>query len=95
MWPEMLQWECGENEMRKGQRMNKYTDFLFARPSFLEGVARVLDLGGTLQEYNRSLSEEDADFIALAADTKAVGDDLWAALRRAVSEDGVTLGEGE
>ena len=31
-----------------------------ARPSFLEGMARVLDLGGTLNEYN--LNEYDLPF---------------------------------
>lgn len=52
------------------------TDFLFARPSFLEGVARTIDLFGTLQEYNRSANENEADSCALYHDFKAVGDDI-------------------
>jgi hypothetical protein len=31
-----------------------HTDFLYARPSFLEGLARVADFGNVLQTYNTS-----------------------------------------
>lgn len=62
------------------------TDLLFARPSFLAGAARVLDVGGTLQEYNRSLTPEDADAIALYNDFRAIGLDLEAALGEAEQE---------
>jgi len=41
--------------------MSNNSTFLFARPSFLEGVARVMDLGGTLQVYNNSKTEKEAD----------------------------------
>lgn len=50
--------------------------FLFAKPSFAEGMARIMDLGNTLNEYNRSLTPEQADFIALAMDYQALGQDL-------------------
>lgn len=50
--------------------MNGITDFLFARPSFLEGMGRVVDLGDTLTEYN---SSADSDQVALAMDWVAVG----------------------
>lgn len=60
--------------------MNDYTMILYARPSFLEGMARVLDFGGTLNEYNSSLSEEQADCLALNADWMAVGQDLGGVL---------------
>jgi hypothetical protein len=56
------------------------TDALFARPSFLSGVARVLDLGGTFDGYNHSESEEDADLRALLGDWAAVGADLQRAI---------------
>ncbi|TSC83528.1 MAG: hypothetical protein G01um101417_511 [Parcubacteria group bacterium Gr01-1014_17] len=46
---------------------------LFAEPSFVEGMARVLDIGGTLQRYN---TEHDPDAIAIKNDWRAVGDDL-------------------
>jgi hypothetical protein len=36
-----------------GRRHGRFTDLLHARPTFLEGVARLLDVGGTLNEYNR------------------------------------------
>ena len=58
--------------------MQKY--FLFANPSFIEGMARVLDLGTTLNEYNTSLTPEEADHEAMASDWKAVASDLKAAM---------------
>jgi hypothetical protein len=58
------------------------TDFLFARPSFLEGVARVIDLGSTLQVYNTSDTPEQADRRALSEDFAAVGDDMREAIRK-------------
>ncbi len=45
--------------------MGTYTDFLYARPSFAEGMARIMDFGNTLTEYNRS---PDPDTMALVAD---------------------------
>jgi hypothetical protein len=52
------------------------TGFLYARPSFLEGMARIADVGNLLNEYNSSLSEEQADYLALKADWAMVGRDL-------------------
>ncbi len=52
------------------------TDFLFARPSFIEGMARTLDMFTTLQEYNKSATEEEADAWAIYNDFKVVGEDL-------------------
>lgn len=57
------------------------TDFLFARPSFWSGAARVLDFAGTLQTYNTSREAEEADRRALRADWNAVGDDMRWAIR--------------
>lgn len=56
--------------------MSNYTDFLYARPSFLEGMARTLDFAGVLNEYNESMSAEQADYLAMRADWRAVGEDL-------------------
>jgi hypothetical protein len=53
--------------------MGQFSSNLFADPSFLEGMARVLDMGGTLNEYNRSLTGEMADFYALFGDWATVG----------------------
>ncbi|WP_268914141.1 hypothetical protein [Lentilactobacillus sp. SPB1-3] len=55
-------------------------DSLFAMPSFINGAARVLDLGSTMNEYNYSDSTIEADQVALAGDWQAVGKDLWKAL---------------
>ena len=52
------------------------SDFLFARPSFLEGIARLADVGGTLNEYNTSRSGADADARALQGDWRAIGHDV-------------------
>jgi len=69
--------------------MNNFTSFLFAKPSFMEGVSRVLDLGGTLNQYNRSRTAEEADSLAMWADWSAVGSDLLAALKAKSSTRGV------
>lgn len=58
----------------------KYTDFLFARPSFWEGMGRVIDFGNALQEYNTSSSGSAADERALKADWQAVGEDMRKAM---------------
>ena len=60
--------------------VNRYTDFLYARPSFAEGVGRLMDFGNALNEYNRSATPREADERALRADWYAVGDDLRAAM---------------
>ena len=56
------------------------SDFLFARPSFLEGAARVLDVDCTLQEYNKSATPEEADALALFKDFQAAGNDIRSAM---------------
>ena len=50
--------------------MQQHRNFLFlcARPSFLEGLARIMDFGQTLNEYNSSPSAQEADFAAIAED---------------------------
>lgn len=56
------------------------TDFLFARATFLSGVASVLDLGGTLGNPNMSRNTTEADFMALRSDWLAVGNDMREAI---------------
>jgi hypothetical protein len=56
------------------------TDFLVARPSFLSGVCRILDLGATFNVYNSSRTPDEADLRAVYADWKVVGDDIFRAL---------------
>lgn len=57
------------------------SDFLFARPSFVEGAARILDFGNTLQEYNGSETEAEADTRAIQADVCSIAADFWQAIR--------------
>ncbi len=56
-----------------------YSEFIFARPSFVEGMARIVDVGDTLNGYNAS---DDPDTVALMMDWLAVGQ----AMRRAIGE---------
>ncbi len=63
----------------KSKRMIQTTS-LFAKPSFISGMARVVDLGGEFTSYNTSKSEGAADRKALRADWRAVGKDLEEAM---------------
>ncbi len=60
--------------------MRSPTEHLFARPSFLEGLARLFDFRGTLNEYNTSPTATDADMRALERDMAAIGVDFRKAL---------------
>jgi hypothetical protein len=60
--------------------MSPRTDFLFASPSFVEGVARIMDFGNVLNTYNSSNSENEADAIALRMDWRMVGVDIQKAM---------------
>ncbi|MCK5416665.1 hypothetical protein KAI92_04525 [Candidatus Parcubacteria bacterium] len=62
--------------------MSDNSTFLFARPSFIEGVSRVMDLGGTMQVYNNSKTENEADFKALKKDWEIVGKDIFDAINK-------------
>lgn len=57
------------------------TDFLYARPSFSEGVARIIDFGNGLNTYNTSPSSEIADEIAIGMDWAVVGKDIRVAIK--------------
>lgn len=52
------------------------TFHLFARPSFLEGLCRILDLYSSLQVYNRDRTGVEADTRALYNDWQMVGRDI-------------------
>lgn len=49
---------------------------LFANPSFAEGYTRLIDLFGTLNNYNESETVDEADYRAIKNDWIAVGEDL-------------------
>lgn len=52
------------------------SDFLFASPSLASGAARLLDWGGTFDQYNVSANGKEADTKAMLADWVSVGDDI-------------------
>jgi len=56
--------------------METHSDFLYASPSFVEGLARIVDLGGTMNEYNASPTGQEADAVAIWMDWAAVGQDM-------------------
>ena len=56
---------------------------LYARPSFAEGVARLLDVSNALNTYNSSASNEEASARAFRADLEAIGRDFGQVLRQA------------
>lgn len=66
--------------------MNESRFTLYSRPTFLEGVSRLVDFGGFLNEYNYSSSDEEADYRALLSDWEAIGDDLLSAYRKFLQE---------
>ena len=55
------------------------TDFLFAQPSYLSGLASMFDFAGALGEYNTAPTGEEADARALTMDWRAIADDYRAA----------------
>lgn len=55
---------------------------LFARPSFVEGAARLVDLGATLQQYNTSKTENQADIEAMRNDWCSVGEDFRVSIKQ-------------
>jgi hypothetical protein len=62
------------------------TDFLYARPSVLEGIGRNIDLFGVLNTYNTSRSGEEADSIAIASDWFAIYNDLYSAYNKTICQ---------
>jgi len=61
------------------------TDFLFARPSVLEGIGRNIDLFGILNIYNISKNGKDADARAHVNDVMALGNDFREAYKKYIN----------
>ncbi len=74
--------------------MSDFSTILFARPSFSEGMARIVDFGNTLSEYNRSPTGSQADSLAIRADWRAIGADLEEAEHGMCDEAGLLILEG-
>lgn len=54
-----------------------YSSYLSAYPTFLSGIARILDFGNTFDTYNNTSNGEQADSIGMLWDWSIVGKDLW------------------
>jgi len=52
------------------------TDFLYARPSVLEGMGRNVDLFGVLNKYNTSQNGAEADLKARRNDIEVLREDF-------------------
>ena len=61
--------------------------FLCAQPSFVEGLARIFDFAGTLNEYNRSTAPAQADEVAIRNDWRLVGMDMQKAVAQVEASD--------
>ena len=64
------------------------SDYLFATPSFLGGMASILDLGSTMTLYNESLTPEEADSKAVFSDWTVVGHDIESSMVTFAREHG-------
>lgn len=75
-----------------------HSDFLFAHPSRLAGLARLLDLFGTFDDYNVSRTRPIADARAMYADWVMTGQDIRnaiAVLEAKKRQDLRDAGQGE
>ena len=85
--------------------MKRYSYCLGARPSFLEGIARLMDFGNSLDEYKSYPSGVEADHAAIARDWAMIGLDFRNAIAEfegeeaehfpgsTVEEEGISVGE--
>jgi poly(3-hydroxybutyrate) depolymerase len=62
------------------------TDFLYARPSIIEGIGRNMDFYGSLNSYNYSKNGEEADKLALANDFLVIYMDLYKAYIKTICQ---------
>jgi len=77
--------------------METTIDYRYARPSFAEGVARIMDFGNTLGVYHASgasgaaaddsAPESDPDAAALRADWAVIGEDFRHAVDQFTTEE--------
>jgi hypothetical protein len=61
------------------------SDFLFARPSLLEGIGRNIDLFGVLNSYNGSKSGQEADLKAMQNDIAILKHDFFKAYESVIN----------
>lgn len=80
-WNQRFCRTCADND-------GAMTDFLFAVPQVIYGIARVVDLGGYFDAYNKSATPRIADERAAKCDWKAVSDDIASAVCLVTGERG-------
>lgn len=66
---------------------NSPTFRLFAMPSFAEGIGSLFDFFGDSHIYNRNTTPEEADYLALRSDVKAICQDLRNAYEEEIAKD--------
>lgn len=69
--------------------MNEYQPhayYLFVKPSFGQGLARIWDFRARLSMYNISTTPAEADLKALLSDWLAVGQDLNGAIKKTIAQ---------
>jgi hypothetical protein len=71
--------------------VSKYSSLLYAQPSFLEGVGRLMDAAGLLERYNYSATPGEADTVLIASDWCAVGEDLRSAILDFAKRQGIVI----
>ena len=59
--------------------------YLFANPTYVDGIMSVIDLFGISNEYNTSSNEAKADERALRADVQALKEDAKVAFNQVVA----------
>jgi hypothetical protein len=69
------------------------SDFLFAQPNILFGLARFFDFAGVFDDYNRTRNESEADGRATFADWYITGEDLGLALERVKDDPSLCRGD--
>jgi hypothetical protein len=80
-WLGSCEYRCGHGPAPLEDAVEEPTFYLFAKPSWRSGAARVLDLFGMFDDTNLSEDPEQADAIALYLDFRAFGLDLVDASR--------------
>ena len=73
------------------KRKYAMSELMFARPTFWGGIARLMDFGNSLSEFNYSTYPELTDTMALASDWRAVGFDLQNAIDTVTHEKGMRV----
>ena len=66
--------------MGKDYIKKSLSHYLFLRPSFSEGMARVFDFAGSVHLYPYSMNASEADAKAITSDWEIVGKDIQQAI---------------